>query len=104
MAGYEDRYLISNDGLVLNSRWNRLKKPQIAHNGYLRIGLSMDGQVQKVTIHRLVAEAFIGLQPTPQHQINHKDEDQTNSYLYIGEMEKLDDVSWNRYSEEFFEK
>jgi len=33
-----------------------------------------------------------------------KDEDQTNGQLYIGEMEKLDDVSWKRYSEEFFEK
>jgi CheY-like chemotaxis protein len=33
-----------------------------------------------------------------------KDENQTNGHLYIGEMEKLDDVSWKRYSEEFFEK
>jgi len=33
-----------------------------------------------------------------------KDEDKNNGHLYIGEMEKLDDVSWKRYSEEFFEK
>jgi len=33
-----------------------------------------------------------------------KDEDEANGHLYIGEMEKLDDVSWKRYSEEFFEK
>ena len=33
-----------------------------------------------------------------------KDDDQTNGHIYIGEMEKLDDVSWKRYSEEFFEK
>ena len=33
-----------------------------------------------------------------------KDEDEANGQLYIGEMEKLDDVSWKRYSEEFFEK
>jgi DNA-binding response OmpR family regulator len=30
--------------------------------------------------------------------------DEANGQLYIGEMEKLDDVSWKRYSEEFFEK
>jgi CheY-like chemotaxis protein len=33
-----------------------------------------------------------------------KDEDQTDPHLYIGEMEKLDDVNWKKYSEEFFEK
>jgi glycine cleavage system H lipoate-binding protein len=29
---------------------------------------------------------------------------ETNGRLYIGEMENLDDLSWERYSEEFFEK
>jgi CheY-like chemotaxis protein len=29
---------------------------------------------------------------------------ETNGRLYIGEMENLDDISWKRYSEEFFEK
>ena len=33
-----------------------------------------------------------------------KDEEQSNGHLYIGEMEKLDDVNWKKYSEEFFEK
>jgi CheY-like chemotaxis protein len=33
-----------------------------------------------------------------------KEEDKTNGEIYIGEMEKLDDASWKRYSEEFFEK
>ncbi len=32
------------------------------------------------------------------------EEDNANGHLYIGEMEMLDDVSWKRYSEEFFEK
>jgi len=32
------------------------------------------------------------------------EEDEANGHLYIGEMEKLDDVSWKRYCEEFFEK
>lgn len=31
-------------------------------------------------------------------------ETKPNGLLYIGEMENLDDVSWKRYSEEFFEK
>jgi CheY-like chemotaxis protein len=31
------------------------------------------------------------------------EEDKANGHLYIGEMEKLDDVSWKRYCEEFFE-
>jgi CheY-like chemotaxis protein len=32
------------------------------------------------------------------------EEDKDNGHLYIGEMEKLDDIGWKRYSEEFFEK
>lgn len=32
------------------------------------------------------------------------EEDETISTLYVGEMEKLDDVSWKRYCKEFFEK
>jgi len=32
------------------------------------------------------------------------EEDKSNGQLYIGEMEKLDDVNWKIYSEEFFEK
>ena len=32
------------------------------------------------------------------------EEDNANGHLHIGEMEKLDDVSWKRYCEEFFEK
>lgn len=31
-------------------------------------------------------------------------DDESNGHLYIGEMEKLDDVSWKRYCEDFFEK
>lgn len=33
-----------------------------------------------------------------------KEKDKSNGQLYIGEMEKLDDASWKKYSEEFFEK
>ena len=29
---------------------------------------------------------------------------ESNGVIYSGEMEKLDDISWNRYGESFFEK
>lgn len=46
--------------------------------GYPIVGLSLHGKYYSRTIHRLVAEAFIG-NPNNLPSINHKDEDKTNN-------------------------
>jgi hypothetical protein len=95
IAGYEGYYQISNQGRVktvqrkcLSSSLfgsgttrtvpEKIRKPNVM-KGYHCISLIKDGKHKVFRIHRLVAEHFIGEQPTPDHQINHIDGDKANN-------------------------
>lgn len=75
IKGYEGLYQIGSDGSIL--KIGRCKKPRllktrnIAHHGYLRIPLTVNGKTKCFRIHRLVANAFIP-NPLNKPQINHK--------------------------------
>lgn len=99
IEGYEGLYQVSNLGRVktLKKEWlahhtailtheEKIIKPYPSHNGYLRVALSKDNKYHKFPVHRLVANAFIGKQPTPQHTINHKDFDRQNN--------RVDNLEW----------
>ena len=89
---YEGFYQVSNFGRVksLDRYIERNGKPALlkgkiikqAYTGrgrdYLFVGLSKNGKVKLVNVHRLVAEAFI---PNPDNlpQVNHKDENKSNN-------------------------
>lgn len=80
VVGYEDKYLVSNLGRVKSFWTNRLLKPtkRKKTEEYLRVGL-WDGKKQHgISLHRLVATAFL---PNPNNfpVINHKDENPTNN-------------------------
>ncbi|MDJ0489126.1 HNH endonuclease [Rhodococcus qingshengii] len=47
--------------------------------GYAKVRLSINGKRTKVPVARLVAEAFHGLRPTPDHQICHVDGNKLNN-------------------------
>lgn len=55
----------------------RILKPMITNN-YYSVGLSKEGKVKRIRVHRLVAEAFI---PNPDNLpcVNHKDENKLNN-------------------------
>jgi hypothetical protein len=59
-------------GMVLRQRRNRF--------GYTTVRLSERGIARDVFVHRLVALAFIGPQPTPQHEVAHRDGDKANNH------------------------
>ena len=58
---YFPDYLISDVGEVRSLKWgrDRLMKP-ITRQGYLRVGLCIDGKVEIKTVHQLVLLAFVG--------------------------------------------
>ena len=47
-------------------------------NGYMQVGLSIDGKTATRYVHGLVAEAFLGLRPTG-YDVNHIDGDKANN-------------------------
>lgn len=89
VLGYEGKYMVSTHGRrkVLFSmrksvdKKNRPtygKKEKIANGritpkGYSIISLSKDNKILLKMLHVKVTESFIGLKPTPSHQVNHKD-------------------------------
>ena len=88
MPGYEELYQISNLGNLKSKakmagrspRTEKLLKIHLDKDGYQRVYLCKNNHVRFLSIHKLMAEAFI---PNPLHlpQINHKDENKTNNTL-----------------------
>lgn len=79
IVGYEGLYEISNLGRVKNLKFGKEKILKPANNrGYLRVCLCRDGKGKMLSVHRLVAEAFI---PNPMGlpEVNHKDENKINN-------------------------
>ena len=87
IEGYEGRYQVSNMGRV-KSLWRkdrfgrvikeRILEPAVTHNGYLRVGLHVDGKQKMLRVHRLVCEAFHE-NPDNKSEVNHVNEDKTDN-------------------------
>lgn len=69
IPGWEDLYKISNTGKVLSIKNNRIIKNMIK-NGYENIEFWKNNKRKHMSVHRLIAEAFI---PNPENKphINH---------------------------------
>ena len=86
IKGYEDRYLVSNTGLIFSKISNRLLSPKIDRYGYKVVALSRNRKLKYFTVHRLVAISFI---PNPYNlpTVNHKDENKLNN--------RVDNLEWS---------
>ena len=78
IKGYEGKYAVTSCGKVWSYKRKKFLKPIRNHKGYERVFLSTDKGVNNVSIHKLVATAYI---PNPNNfpQINHKDENKENN-------------------------
>lgn len=85
----DDRYSVSNLGRVKSNYANkeRILKPTINMDGYLMVDLRHGEKRKGISVHRLVALAFIE-NPDPENfkEVNHKDEDKTNN--------RIDNLEW----------
>lgn len=89
IIGYEGRYEVSNKGrvktLLKNNSKTEILKPSNHIQGYLRVGLRKDGISKIISIHRLVASAFIP-NPEDKPQVNHIDGIKSNN--------KIENLEW----------
>lgn len=85
IEGYEELYQISNFGRVKSLNYNhtkqeRILKPSTNQYGYQQVHLCKDGKQKMLSVHRLVANAFIpNFNNLP--QVNHIDEVKTNNHV-----------------------
>ena len=91
---YEGLYKVSNFGRILSLNYNKtgkakLRTPVEDKDGYLKVGLSKNGKRKTCLVHRLVAQTFI---PNPENlpEVNHKDEDKTNNFVFLNEDGSID--------------
>lgn len=87
VVGYEGLYEVSNTGRVRSVdrydnrncfRKGKVLSPGKNTKGYLSVVLNCNGKRKTITVHRLVAEAFL-LNPDNLPEVNHRDEDKTNN-------------------------
>lgn len=89
VVGYEGLYEVSNIGRVKSLNYHQTGKEAILKTGrkgrcdkfghrYSSVSLSKNGKVKCMSVHRLVAEAFI---PNPNNlpEVNHINEDKTDN-------------------------
>jgi len=77
-------YFITPKGEVIStSNWRGygircLKQIQNSH-GYNRVNITINGRSKRHLVHKLVADAFLPLRPSPNHEIRHLDGNRTNN-------------------------
>ena len=80
-------YEVSVDGLVRRCqgfrcrRAHRVLVPFVRPNGYAQILLYQRGQRRRFGVHQLVALAFLGPKPSPQHEVAHLDGQRLNNHV-----------------------
>ena len=87
-------YKVSNLGRILSLNYRNTGKAELMTpfentNGYFQVVLSKNKETKKCLVHRLVAEVFLD-NPENKPQVNHKDEDKTNNFVFLNEDGSVD--------------
>jgi hypothetical protein len=80
IKGFEN-YEVSGSGHIKNTATGEILKPTLNTWGYPSVTLCCNGKRKNLSVHRLVAKAFI---PNPNNlpEVNHKDENKTNNAVW----------------------
>ena len=78
IQGYEGLYAITEDGRVWNHRTNKFMATRLHYDtGYVIVNLAKDGKKKTLSVHRLVAQAYL---PNPDNLpvVHHKNSDRSD--------------------------
>lgn len=73
-------YTIYSNGTIFSNKSNKFLKQQQDSRGYMRVGLTINGQAKTYKVHRLIADAFLPKENN-KPQVNHKNGIKTNNRL-----------------------
>lgn len=90
IPGYENLYLISNTGIIINQLNGKELKQTLANHGYLHVSLIRNKTQKKYLVHRLLGDSFIE-NPDNKPCIDHIDREKTNN--------NLNNLRWVSHSE-----
>lgn len=90
IVGFED-YLITDTGQVYSLKTMKYLKLRLDRYGYYKVTLYKNGSPKYVTLHRLLAQAFI---PNPENKstVDHIDRNPSNN--------QLENLRWATYAEQ----
>ena len=77
VVGWEGLYAVSDEGFVRNLQTGRDVTRTDSKYWFVSL-MRPDGFKQSRMVHILVAQAFLGPQPTPEHIVSHEDDDPHN--------------------------
>ena len=91
---YEGLYRVSNFGKILslnyrNTGKSKLMTPVDIGTGYLKVDFRKNRKTKRCLVHRLVAFTFLD-NPDNLPEVNHKDEDKTNNFVFLNEDGSVD--------------
>lgn len=93
IPGYEEYYLISENGEIWSKRYNKFLKPAKTKDGYLQVCLCPgNGKQYSFKVHRLVAMAYIE-NPDQKKEVNHLDYNRVNNFFK--------NLEWTTHDENF---
>lgn len=95
---------LSREVSCVGGRWGgrtiKLKEKILSEHrttrGYRGVGLTKDGVTRVAQLHRLVAVAFLGVAPSDEHEVHHKDGDPGNNHA--------DNLAWVTRRENLYAK
>ena len=91
---YEGLYKVSNWGRILSLNYRNTGKPGLMNPfdngyGYLKVKLYKNKERKNCLVHRLIAETFLE-NPEEKPEVNHKDENKTNNFVFLNEDGSVD--------------
>ena len=89
-----DDYQVSNLGRILSLNYRNTGKAELMNpsentKGYFFVHLRKNGETKTCLVNRLIAEIFLE-NPENKPQVNHKDEDKTNNFVFLNEDGSVD--------------
>jgi len=73
-------YSVSEDGKIRNDKKGTIRALAPTQDGYLQMGVRVNGKGYCLYPHKLVCLLFNGEPPSPKHIVNHKDGNKANNY------------------------